>query len=422
MRSDLLAVLVRGGRSAGETISLAEPEGDAVPTCVGDDAGRGDVSEARGSGSGGVGSEAAEAVEAPSVDAEEPGTTPPGTAPSPRACCGGASTGGGRLAVGEEVEEEAAEEVAADGGGGGERIARPAEATGTHNPAPITAPGLGGTHMPGVVTGTHKPLAAARGVVTGAEAAAEEGVVTGAVAAAEEGAVTGAVAAAEEGAVTGAEAAAEEGAVTGAEAAAEEGASDCTSFASDCTSFASDCTSFASDCTSACASPQSSSASSASSAASARSVPIEEDVAKDEEVDGNTREGCRMARSEPRAPSPARSELKEKTRRMPRAGTLVCRRKPPADGASSAGASAAAVAFTAVAFTASRIVLREARSESSGSSSSLIWTRVVAEVVAKARDVLDDTSGAPPFQRSSCARTKGGRSRGGGQGRTRSGG
>ena len=386
MRSDLLAVLVRGGRSAGETISLAEPEGDAVPTCVGDDAGRGDVSEARGSGSGGVGSEAAEAVEAPSVDAEEPGTTPPGTAPSPRACCGGASTGGGRLAVGEEVEEEAAEEVAADGGGGGERIARPAEATGTHNPAPITAPGLGGTHMPGVVTGTHKPLAAARGAVTGAEAAAEEG------------------------------------AVTGAEAAAEEGASDCTSFASDCTSFASDCTSFASDCTSACASPQSSSASSASSAASARSVPIEEDVAKDEEVDGNTREGCRMARSEPRAPSPARSELKEKTRRMPRAGTLVCRRKPPADGASSAGASAAAVAFTAVAFTASRIVLREARSESSGSSSSLIWTRVVAEVVAKARDVLDDTSGAPPFQRSSCARTKGGRSRGGGQGRTRSGG
>ena len=398
MRSDLLAVLVRGGRSAGETISLAEPEGDAVPTCVGDDAGRGDVSEARGSGSGGVGSEAAEAVEAPSVDAEEPGTPPPGTAPSPRACCGGASTGGGRLAVGEEVEEEAAEEVAADGGGGGERIARPAEATGTHNPAPITAPGLGGTHMPGVVTGTHKPLAAARGVVTGAEAAAEES------------------------AVTGAEAAAEEGAVTGAEAAAEEGASDCTSFASDCTSFASDCTSFASDCTSACASPQSSSASSASSAASARSVPIEEEVAKDEEVDGNTREGCRMARSEPRAPSPARSELKEKTRRMPRAGTLVCRRKPPADGASSAGASAAAVAFTAVAFTASRIVLREARSESSGSSSSLIWTRVVAEVVAKARDVLDDTSGAPPFQRSSCARTKGGRSRGGGQGRTRSGG
>ena len=386
MRSDLLAVLVRGGRSAGETISLAEPEGDAVPTCVGDDAGRGDVSEARGSGSGGVGSEAAEAVEAPSVDAEEPGTTPPGTAPSPRACCGGASTGGGRLAVGEEVEEEAAEEVAADCGGGGERIARPAEATGTHNPAPITAPGLGGTHMPGVVTGTHKPLAAARGAVTGAVAAAEEG------------------------------------AVTGAEAAAEEGASDCTSFASDCTSFASDCTSFASDCTSACASPQSSSASSASSAASARSVPIEEDVAKDEEVDGNTREGCRMARSEPRAPSPARSELKEKTRRMPRAGTLVCRRKPPADGASSAGASAAAVAFTAVAFTASRIVLREARSESSGSSSSLIWTRVVAEVVAKARDVLDDTSGAPPFQRSSCARTKGGRSRGGGQGRTRSGG
>ena len=360
MRSDLLAVLVRGGRSAGETISLAEPEGDAVPTCVGDDAGRGDVSEARGSGSGGVGSEAAEAVEAPSVDAEEPGTPPPGTAPSPRACCGGASTGGGRLAVGEEVEEEAAEEVAADGGGGGERIARPAEATGTHNPAPITAPGLGGTHMPGVVTGTHKPLAAARGAVTGAVAAAEEG--------------------------------------------------------------ASDCTSFASDCTSACASPQSSSASSASSAASARSVPIEEDVAKDEEVDGNTREGCRMARSEPRAPSPARSELKEKTRRMPRAGTLVCRRKPPADGASSAGASAAAVAFTAVAFTASRIVLREARSESSGSSSSLIWTRVVAEVVAKARDVLDDTSGAPPFQRSSCARTKGGRSRGGGQGRTRSGG
>ena len=379
MRSDLLAVLVRGGRSAGETISLAEPEGDAVPRCVGDDAGRGDVSEARGSGSGGVGSEAAEAVEAPSVDAEEPGTTPPGTAPSPRACCGGASTGGGRLVVGEEVEEEAAEEVAADGGGGGERIARPAEATGTHNPAPITAPGLGGTHMPGVVTGTHKPLAAARGAVTGAVAAAEEG------------------------------------AVTGAEAAAEEGASDCTSFASDCTSFAS-------DCTSACASPQSSSASSASSAASARSVPIEEDVAKDEEVDGNTREGCRMARSEPRAPSPARSELKEKTRRMPRAGTLVCRRKPPADGASSAGASAAAVAFTAVAFTASRIVLREARSESSGSSSSLIWTRVVAEVVAKARDVLDDTSGAPPFQRSSCARTKGGRSRGGGQGRTRSGG
>ena len=379
MRSDLLAVLVRGGRSAGETISLAEPEGDAVPTCVGDDAGRGDVSEARGSGSGGVGSEAAEAVEAPSVDAEEPGTTPPGTAPSPRACCGGASTGGGRLAVGEEAEEEVAEEVAADGGGGGERIARPAEATGTHNPAPITAPGLGGTHMPGVVTGTHKPLAAARGAVTGAVAAAEEG------------------------------------AVTGAEAAAEEGASDCTSFASDCTSFAS-------DCTSACASPQSSSASSASSAASARSVPIEEEVAKDEEVDGNTREGCRMARSEPRAPSPARSELKEKTRRMPRAGTLVCRRKPPADGASSAGASAAAVAFTAVAFTASRIVLREARSESSGSSSSLIWTRVVAEVVAKARDVLDDTSGAPPFQRSSCARTKGGRSRGGGQGRTRSGG
>jgi hypothetical protein len=375
VRSDLLAVLVRGGRSAGETISLAEPEGDAVPTCVGDDAGRGDVSEARGSGSGGVGSEAAEAVEAPSVDAEEPGTTPPGTAPSPRACCGGASTGGGRLAVGEEAEEEAAEEVAADGGGGGERIARPAEATGTHNPAPITAPGLGGTHMPGVVTGTHKPLAAARG------------------------AVTGAVAAAEEGAVTGAEAAAEEGAVTGAEAAAEEGASDCTSFASDCTSFAS-------DCTSACASPQSSSASSASSAASARSVPIEEEVAKDEEVDGNTREGCRMARSEPRAPSPARSELKEKTRRMPRAGTLVCRRKPPADGASSAGASAAAVAFTAVAFTASRIVLREARSESSGSSSSLIWTRVVAEVVAKARDVLDDTSGAPPFQRSSCALPK----------------
>ena len=369
MRSDLLAVLVRGGRSAGETISLAEPEGDAVPTCVGDDAGRGDVSEARGSGSGGVGSEAAEAVEAPSVDAEEPGTTPPGTAPSPRACCGGASTGGGRLAVGEEAEEEAAEEVAADGGGGGERIARPAEATGTHNPAPITAPGLGGTHMPGVVTGTHKPLAAARGAVTGAVAAAEEG------------------------------------AVTGAEAAAEEGASDCTSFASDCTSFAS-------DCTSACASPQSSSASSASSAASARSVPIEEDVAKDEEVDGNTREGCRMARSEPRAPSPARSELKEKTRRMPRAGTLVCRRKPPADGASSAGASAAAVAFTAVAFTASRIVLREARSESSGSSSSLIWTRVVAEVVAKARDVLDDTSGTPPFQRSSCT-PQGGRWSGG---------
>ena len=411
MRSDLLAVLVRGGRSAGETISLAEPEGDAVPTCVGDDAGRGDVSEARGSGSGGVGSEAAEAVEAPSVDAEEPGTPPPGTAPSPRACCGGASTGGGRLAVGEEAEEEAAEEVAADCGGGGERIARPAEATGTHNPAPITAPGLGGTHMPGVVTGTHKPLAAARGVVTGAEAAAEEGVVTGAVAAAEEGAVTGAVAAAEEGASD-----------CTSFASAPTSFPDCTSFASAHTSFASTCTSFASASTSACASPQSSSASSASSAASARSVPIEEEVAKDEEVDGNTREGCRMARSEPRAPSPARSELKEKTRRMPRAGTLVWRRKPPADGASSAGASAAAVAFTAVAFTASRIVLREARSESSGSSSSLIRTRVVAEVVAKARDVLDDTSGTPPFQRSSCARTKGGRSGGGGQGRTRSGG
>ena len=98
MRSDLLAVLVRGGRSPGETTSLAGPVGDAMPTCVGEGAGRGDVSEARGSG--GVGREAAEAVEAaasppPSENAQEPGTTPPGTAPSPRACCGGTSTAGG---------------------------------------------------------------------------------------------------------------------------------------------------------------------------------------------------------------------------------------------------------------------------------------------------------------------------------------
>ena len=258
MRSDLLAVLVRGGRSPGETTSLAGPVGDAMPTCVGEGAGRGDVSEARGSG--GVGREAAEAVEAaasppPSENAQEPGTPPPGTAPSPRACCGGTSTAGGRLPVGEEAEE-AAEEVAADGGGrggSGERTPRTAEVTGIHSPAPVTAPGLGGTH---------RPLAAARGVVTGAEAA---------------------------------------------EAAAEEGASARASFAPASTS---DCTS---DCTSAC--PQS--AASSSSAASARSVPIEEEVAKDEELEGNTREGCRMARSAPRAPSPARSALREKTRRMP---------------------------------------------------------------------------------------------------------
>ena len=263
MRSDLLAVLVRGGRSPGETTSLAGPD-DAMPTCVGEGAGRGDVSEAIGSG--GVGREAAEAVEAaasppPSENAQEPGTAPPGTAPpgtapSPRACCGGTSTAGGRLPVGEEAEE-AAEEVAADGGGrggSGERIARTAEVTGIHSPAPVTAPGLGGTH---------RPLAVARGVVTGAEAA---------------------------------------------EAAAEEGASARASFAPASTS----------DCTSAC--PQS--AASSSSAASARSVPIEEEVARDEEVDGNTREGCRMARSAPRAPSPARSALREKTRRMPPARTF----------------------------------------------------------------------------------------------------